>query len=161
MFLGQAYQPWLWDSVPDVNVADLLSWDWLSHCWEEPSNRCCSRTGLCGGGLKRRRGTSEHLATVLDTLLYCQSYHSSSCRWIFFGQLRCSRGGRGWTSQTVGRGTLGSLYLRAKERNKTEMGIRKSSIIISTVTGCFGRSKYDKTNCVDEGWSEKKMCLYI
>lgn len=32
--------------------ADLLNLDWLSRCWEEPNNHCCSRTVLCGEGLQ-------------------------------------------------------------------------------------------------------------
>lgn len=43
----------------DPECADLLHWDWLFHCSEEPSNHCCSRTGLCDEGLQGERGSSR------------------------------------------------------------------------------------------------------
>lgn len=40
------------------------------------------------------------------------SHRSSSCRWRSSDLLQCSRGGRGWTSWTVGRGTSSSRCLK-------------------------------------------------
>lgn len=107
--------------------ADLLSWDWLSRCWEEPNNRCCSHTGLCDEGLMRRRAEEDmknlgnfNLRHTFIRKSVLGSHRSSSCRWIFFDLLRCSRGGRGWTSQTVGRDTSGSPYLGGNKKKKKQ-----------------------------------------
>lgn len=151
--------------------ADLLNLDWLSRCWEEPNNHCCSRTVLCGEGLQDEdRGQTTSVSKCLfmkslgsnlrhtHTLFYIkshvsecdtywisnfqiwqakeynfttsqtnanwftnsflESHHSSSCRWISSDLLQCSRGGRGWTSQTVGRGTSGSPCLRENKKQR-------------------------------------------
>lgn len=121
----------------EPRCADLLHLDWLFHCLEEPNNHCCSHTGLCDEGLQAGGGgrgegfllnltsltfwlhkqKSEFIHFCTNTwnwkfgIFFLKPHPSSSCRRISSDLFRCNRGDRGWTWQTAGRGTSGSLSL--------------------------------------------------
>lgn len=84
-----AWYPWTASSKPDLSssftndtfthreCADLLNLDWLSHCWEEPNNHCCSRTGLCGEGLQEGRAEDKQPVCHGSNQRYAVLYQTS------------------------------------------------------------------------------------
>lgn len=78
------------DTFTHRECADLLNLGWLSHCWEEPNNHCCSRTGLCGeglwggGGRGQTTSVSEHLFLKShgSNQRYALLYQNVSSHWV-------------------------------------------------------------------------------